>query len=99
MFERPKTAEAIIWGRIVTVIGYLYFFGSIIAGAVLLTTTDSYCDYITECSFLEKRPYTLIGLPLFFSGLTFGAPMIAIGLYMTAQLRIQKYRLEINSPS
>lgn len=99
MLDRPKTFGAITWGRIVYAMGCFYLLISIIAGAILLFTTDSYCNYVTECNFLEKHPYAIIGLPLLCSGLTFGAPMIAFGLYVNTQIKIQRYRLDINSPA
>lgn len=94
MAIRPPTLEAVFWARVVAALGYVYFLGSILIGTILLLTTDSYCDYITSCSYVERHPYTFIGLPLLLSGMTFGAPMIAIGLYMKTQLRIQNHVLD-----
>lgn len=97
MYQRPNTKSALFWGNLVSTIGYLYLIGTLFAGVVLFLAKDSYCNFITDCSFIEERPYALIGIALFGSGLTFGAPLIAVGKYITAQLEIQNYRLEVST--
>lgn len=99
MTNRPPTLEAVFWARVVAALGYLYFFGSVLVGVILLLTTDSYCDYGYSCSYVERHPYTFIGLPLLLSGMTFGAPMIALGLYMKTRLRMQDHRLDSGAGS
>jgi hypothetical protein len=97
MANRPKTGGALGWANFMVLIGSIYVILITIAGGVLFFTTDSVCDYVDGCSFIDKHPYAIPGGALFFSGLTFGAPMIAIGLYMSTQIKIQDFRLDVNS--
>ena len=99
MTNKPDSGSALFWSNLVSVIGIIYISLSLIAGLILFFQTDSACDYYGDCSFLDKYPLALVGIAVFFSGLTFGAPMTAVGRYMAAQLEFQNYHNGIDVPA
>ena len=99
MTNKPDTNSALFWSNLVSVIGIIYISISLIIGLVLFFQTDSACDYYGGCSFFDKYPLALVGIAVFFSGLTFGAPMTAVGRYMRVQLEFQNFQHGIDNPA
>lgn len=91
MAEQPNSSSATFWANLVAVIGQIYIFLSLAVAVILFLYQDDYCRGWGGCSFLESRPLALAGVGLFFSGLTFGAPMVALGRYFAIQIQFRNF--------
>ena len=89
----PSIMFAKFMASFLALCGFFLTIAGTIAGLVLVLTKDEACDYVSGCTFLDRHPYALFGLTSFISVMTVGVPALAIGLYLSAQLRIQEYRL------